>query len=106
VQKKPCLSIHRPELFSGIELSEYDRSAIQIAIEVEHVVRSLFSGGVLVTGCLAQSQKSTAELLAQKTSTLFRAQFGQDLLIPAIDFLRFDNKSNEFPIMKSSLQPM
>jgi Domain of unknown function(DUF2779)/Domain of unknown function DUF83 len=102
--KNAWLSIHKPELFSGIELSEYDRSVMESGIEVEQVARNLFSGGVLVTGSPAEARRSTAELVAQGTSTLFQAQFERDQLLAAIDVLRCDSKSNEVSIyeIKSS----
>jgi uncharacterized protein DUF2779 len=102
--KNAWLSIHKPELFSDIELSEYDRSVMESGIEVEQVARNLFSGGVLVTGSPAEAQRSTAELVAQGTSTLFQAQFERDQLLAAIDVLRYDSKSNEVSIyeIKSS----
>lgn len=102
--KNAWLSIHKPELFSEIELSEYDRSVIASGIDVEQVARSLFSGGVLVTGSPAEAQRSTAELLAQGATTLFQAQFEGDQLLAAIDVLRYDNMSGEVSIyeIKSS----
>jgi len=102
--KNAWLSIHKPELFSGIELSEYDRSVMESGTEVEQVARSLFSGGALVTGSPAEAQRSTAGLLARGTTTLFQAQFERDQLLAAIDVLRYDNMSDEVSIyeIKSS----
>jgi hypothetical protein len=96
--KNAWLSIHKPELFSGIELSEYDRSVLESGIEVEQVARSLFSGGVLVAGSPAAARISTAELIAQGTTTLFQAQFERDQLLAAIDVLRYDKMSDEVSI--------
>jgi Domain of unknown function(DUF2779)/Domain of unknown function DUF83 len=102
--KNAWLSIHKPELLLGIELSEYDRSVMESGIEVEEVARNLFSDGVLVTGSPAEAQRRTAELLAQGRPTLFQAQFERDRLLAAIDVLRYDSKSDEVSIceIKSS----
>jgi CRISPR-associated protein, Cas4 family len=98
--KNAWLSIHKPELFSGIELSEFDRSVMESGFEVEEVARNLFSDGVLVTGSPAEAQRRTAELLAQGRSTLFQAQFERDQLLAAIDVLRYDSKSDDFSIFE------
>src|SRR5271156_168160 len=98
--KNAWLSIHKPELFSGIELSEYDRSVMESGIEVEEVARNLFSNGVLVTGSPAEAQRCTAELLAQGRPTLFQAQFERDQLLAAIDVLRYDSRSDDFSIFE------
>ena len=57
-----------------------------------------------MTGSPAEAQRSTAELLAEGTTTLFQAQFERDQLLAAIDVLRYDSKSNELSIyeIKSS----
>jgi hypothetical protein len=98
--KNAWLSIHKPELFSDIELSEYDRSAMESGIEVEEVARNLFSDGVLVTGYPAEAQRRTTELLAQGRSTLFQAQFERDQLLAAIDVLQYDSKSDDFSVFE------
>jgi Domain of unknown function(DUF2779)/Domain of unknown function DUF83 len=98
--KNAWLSIHKPELFSDIELSEYDRSVMESGIEVEEVARNLFSNGVLVTGSPAEAQRRTAELLAQGRPTLLQAQFERDRLLAAIDVLRYDSRSDDFSIFE------
>ena len=94
--KNAWLRIHKPELYSSAELTEFERSIIDAGIEVEETARSLFPHGTLVTGTIDEAPQSTRRLLASKPRTLFQPVFERDQLFAKIDVLQCDPETDEY----------
>lgn len=63
--------LHKPEIYSQSELSEFEKSIIESGIEVELIARQLFPTGVLIEGRDLRSQKLTKDLISQKAEVLY-----------------------------------
>jgi hypothetical protein len=76
------LRIHKPELYYCAELTEYEQSVIDMAIEVEHVARNLFPQGLLVPGSKTEAQQNTLKCRASNPGgILFQAVFHRDQML-------------------------
>lgn len=63
--------LHKPDLYSQSELSEFEKSIIESGIEVKLIARQLFPTGVLVEGRDAGYQKAYSRLDIKKTEVLY-----------------------------------
>ena len=61
--KNVWYKIHRPDVYSQSELSEFEKSIIETGNEVELEARKLFLGGILIEGRGGKAQKATQEYL-------------------------------------------
>jgi Domain of unknown function(DUF2779) len=104
--KNAWLKLHRPEVYSAAELTQFEQAVIDTGIEVEGLARGLFPGGILVTGSKAEAQAKTAALIDANPITLFQPVFEKDGLLAAIDVLQFDDAVGEYAIheIKSSTE--
>lgn len=101
------LRIHKPELYHSSELTEYERSVIDVGIEVEEAARHLFPDGLLVPCSNDEPQLSTTTFLtSHPAGVLFQAVFQSDGLRAAVDVLQYDKKAGECQIyeIKSSTE--
>jgi hypothetical protein len=102
--KNAWLKLHRRDVYNANELTEFEQSVIDSAIETEIAARKLFPDGVLVVGSKSDAQQKTDELVGRKTPTLFQAVFENAGLLAAVDVLEFDAATDEYAIheIKSS----
>ena len=90
--------LHKPDLYSQSELSEFEKSIIEAGIEVELITRQLFPTGILIEGRDAGSQKLTQDLISQKAEVLFQPLFIKDGCLAAIDILKLDPESTTYSV--------
>lgn len=98
--KNAWLRIHRPEIYYGKELTEFEQSVIDMGIEVESVARGLFPEGVVVPGARDEARENTARYLATHTATLFQAVFEREQLLAAVDVLEHNADTREYSIFE------
>jgi len=74
-KKNLWLKKHKPELFAGIELSEFEKKIISEGNDADEAARVLFPGGELV-GVVGTNSVPITELLMKKgVKTIFQAGF-------------------------------
>src|SRR5436853_630663 len=70
--KNAWLRIHKPDVYYSTEVTEYERSIMEMGVEVERVARALFPDGAIVTGSQPDALQETRSLIAPNTPTLFQ----------------------------------
>ncbi len=96
--KNVWLKIHKPEVYSEAELSEFEKRIIETGNEVELVARQLFPTGFLIEGRGESSRQKTQELLSKKTEVLFQAEFLKDNFLAAVDILEYNQDDGTYNI--------
>ena len=89
-KKNLWLRKHKPELFEGVELSEFEKKIIEEGNLADEAARGLFPDGVLVEIVGVNSVPFTQILLKQKTSTIFQGGFLWNDFFVQADILRFN----------------
>jgi hypothetical protein len=89
-RKNLWLHKHKPELFDGVELSEFEKKIIEEGNLADEAARNLFPEGKLVEIVGSNAVPFTKSLLAEKTSTLFQGAFLFDEFFVQADVLRFN----------------
>lgn len=64
--KNVWFKIHKPDIYSESELSDFEKTIIETGNEVELEARKLFPGGVLIEGRDMGAQKVTESYIAKK----------------------------------------
>src|SRR6185295_4613152 len=90
--------IHRPEIYSQAELSEFEKSIMETGNEVELVARQLFQAGILIERRDAEGQKTTQSFIVKKQEVLFQPIVVKDGYLAAIDILQFEPKSGGYSL--------
>ncbi|MBI2610129.1 DUF2779 domain-containing protein [Candidatus Giovannonibacteria bacterium] len=88
--------IHRPDIYSESELSEFEKSIMETGNEVELIARKLFPGGVLIERRDEEGQKVTQDYIAKHQEILFQPVFVGGNLLAAIDVLKFNPESGGY----------
>jgi hypothetical protein len=88
--------IHRPDIYSESELSEFEKSIMETGNEVELIARKLFPGGVLIERRDEEGQKVTQDYIAKHQEILFQPVFVGGNLLAAIDVLKFNPESGDY----------
>lgn len=83
--------IHKPDVYSKLELSEFEKLIIETGNEVELVARKLFCNGILVKGRGEKSQQETKKLLLEQQQVIFQPEFLRDGFRAAVDILELQN---------------
>ena len=96
--KNVWYKIHKPDIYSQSELSEFEKSIMETGNEVELVARKLFPTGILIERRDAEGQKTTQEYLRKKVSVLFQPVFLKDGYLAAIDVLKFEPDTNNYSV--------
>lgn len=96
--KNVWYKIHRLEIYSESELSEFEKSIMEIGNEVELIARKLFSNGVLIERRDEEGQKATQNYLAKNQEVLFQPIFVKDNFLAAIDILKFEPEAKSYSI--------
>jgi len=96
--KNVWYKIHRPDIYSQSELSDFEKSIMETGNEVELIVRRLFPTGILIERRDAKGQKSTQDYIRKKQEVLFQPIFIKEGYLAAIDILKFDSKTNSYSV--------
>lgn len=89
-KKNLWLRKHKPELFEGVELSEFEKKIIEEGNLADEAARGLFPDGVLVEIVGSNAVPFTKTLLATKTKTIFQGGFLWNDFFVQADILRFN----------------
>jgi hypothetical protein len=96
--KNVWYKIHKPDVYSQSELSEFEKSIMETGNEVELVARQLFPAGILIERRDEEGQKATQEFIAQKQEVLFQPIFAKDNYLAAIDILKFEPETDGYSV--------
>ena len=96
--KNVWYKIHKPEIYSQSELSEFEKSIMETGNEVELVARKLFPTGILIERRDAKGQEATQGYIAKKQEVLFQPIFVKDDYLAAIDILKFEPKTGGYSV--------
>ena len=94
--KNVWYKIHRSDVYSESELSEFEKSIMETGNEVELVARKLFPSGVLIERRDEEGQKATQDHITKRQEILFQPIFVKDNLLAAIDILKFEPEINSY----------
>lgn len=89
-KKNLWLRKHKPELFEGVELSEFEKKIIKDGNLADEAARGLFPEGVLVEIVGSNAVPFTRTLLNAKTKTIFQGGFLWNDFFVQADILRFN----------------
>lgn len=86
-RKNLWLKKHKPELFLGTELSEFERKIIEEGNLADTEARHLFDGGVFVDSHGQEAVVDTKQYINAGTPVLFQATFQEDVFFIRADVL-------------------
>lgn len=109
LQCPKCLWLkkNRPDIYIAERISDFEESKIEEGHEVELLARSLFPSGTLVNNSVERSIVETAELLENKTSSIFQATFlAADHFLARVDMILYVPEAERWDIyeVKSSTE--
>jgi len=96
--KNVWYKIHKPDVYSESELSEFEKSIMETGNEVELVARKLFPTGILIERRDAKAQETTQNYIAKKQEVLFQPIFVKDDYLAAIDILKFEPETDSYSV--------
>lgn len=96
--KNVWYKIHKPDIYTESELSEFEKSIMETGNEVELVARKLFPGGILIERRDEEGQKTTRDYIAKNQEILFQPIFVKDNFLAAIDILKFDQETKSYSV--------
>lgn len=89
-KKNLWLHKHKPELFEGVELSEFEKKIIEEGNLADEAARNLFPDGTLIEIVGVNAISPTERYVQSKTLTLFQAAFLHDEFFVQVDILRYN----------------
>lgn len=89
-RKNLWLRKHKPEMFDGLELTEFEKKIIEDGNLAEAACRELYPEGVLVERSGQQAIAETKRLMDAGVQTIFQATFQDDIFFLRADILRFN----------------
>lgn len=90
-KKNLWLKKHKPELFLGVELSEFEKKIIEEGNAADKAARNLFSEGILIDFVGTSGVEITRDTLAKKPGVVFQGAFLVDDFFVQADILRFND---------------
>ncbi|MCA9391284.1 MAG: hypothetical protein KC582_03450, partial [Candidatus Magasanikbacteria bacterium] len=93
-KKNLWLKKHKPELFDGVEISDFEQKIIDEGNLADEAARILFPDGVLIESTGQNAISDTQIELDKKTETLFQATFQEDVFYLRADILRYNEILN------------
>ena len=96
--KNVWYKIHKPDVYSESELSEFEKSIMETGNKVELVARKLFPYGILIERRDAKGQEATQDYIAKKQEVLFQPIFVKDSYLAAIDILKFELETGSYAV--------
>ena len=97
-RKNLWLKKHKPELFVGIELSEFDQKIIEEGAITDEVAQQLYPNGILVNQLGSEGVSQTKELIKNNTPVIFQATFEWDDFLIISDILIYNNALNGYEL--------
>ena len=97
-RKNLWLKKHKPELFVGLEFSEFDQKMIEEGSITDEVAQQLYPNAVLVNDVGLKGISQTKELIDTKTPTIFQATFEWDDFFHKSDILIYNNELNGYEL--------
>jgi CRISPR/Cas system-associated exonuclease Cas4 (RecB family) len=97
-KKNLWLKKHKPELFDGVELSDFEKKIIEEGNLADEEARHLFKGGVLVDSQGDWAVLDTKKYISKKTPVIFQATFLQNNFFIRADILVYNNIRNGFEL--------
>jgi len=89
-KKNLWLKKHKPELFDGVELSDFERKIIEEGNLADEEARNLFPGGMLVDVHGPDAVADTKQYIEAKTEVIFQAAFVWDAFLIRADIMVYD----------------
>lgn len=97
--KNAWLQIHKRDIFDKFPPTDFDKSIIEIGINVEEeYARKCFPRGVLVGGRDEKAREQTRGLIEAKTPVIFQAVFSINGFLAAGDILKYDEENDAWDI--------
>ena len=90
-RKNLWLKKHKPELFDGVELSEFEKKIIEEGNLADADARNLFPGGTLIDIVGSNAVAATQRILSTKPKTLFQGGFLFDEFFVQADILHWND---------------
>jgi len=90
--------IHKPDIYSQFELSDFEKLIIETGGEVEQIARKLFPTGILIESRDTKGQKLTQDYIEKKQDVLFQPVFLKNNYLAVVDILKFEQKTKSFSI--------
>ena len=97
-RKNLWLKKHKPELYVGLELSEFEQKMIEEGAITDEVAQQLHPNGVLVNEVGAKGISQTKELIDAKTPTIFQATFEWNDFFHISDILIYNDELNGYEL--------
>ncbi len=94
--KNAWLKMHKPELHSSFELSEFEKNLSMAGQLVESVAIKLFPQGVTVNYLGGEAAKITLDLINKKTPVLFQPVFIFGKFLARSDILTYNKKTDSW----------
>ncbi|NQV12335.1 DUF2779 domain-containing protein [Candidatus Uhrbacteria bacterium] len=91
-KKNLWLRKHKPELFVGVELSEFEKKIIEEGNIADEAARNLFPGGTLVDIVGINAVMFTQNILTTDNLTLFQGAFLSDVFFVQADIVRWNEE--------------
>lgn len=89
-KKNLWLKKHKPELFEGVEFSEFEKKIIEEGNVADEEARNLFTNGILVDSHGQKAVEDTKKLIEQQVETIFQATFHEDVFYIKADVLNYN----------------
>lgn len=94
--KNAWLKMHKPELHSLFELSEFEKNLSVMGQQVESIATKLFPQGVAIDCKGKEATKATMEHIDKKTPVLFQPTFISGKFLARSDILTYTKKTDSW----------
>jgi len=96
--KNVWIKWHKPEIYKGFELSDFEKSLVEMGNDVEILARGMFPNGYLVEKRGAGAQKLTKKLIEERMPVIFQAVFETDKFLAATDVLKWNSDTETYDL--------
>lgn len=97
-KKNLWLKKHKPELFDGFKLSDFEKKIIEEGNLADSEARNLFPEGVLVDSQEQDAVSDTKKYIEKKEKIIFQATFAVDDFFIRADILVYDKEKNGYEL--------
>lgn len=97
-RKNLWLKKRKPELFEGVELSDFEKKIIEEGNLADEEARNLFPSGILIESKSFEAVAETKECLDKKEKVIFQGAFYKDDFFIRSDILIYDEKNNGYEL--------
>ena len=99
-RKNLWLRKHKPELFEGVEFTDFEKKIIEDGNLAEAACRLLYPTGLLIASSGQSAVVETKVAIDSHESTLFQATFHHDVFFIRADILRFNAELGGWELME------